>query len=156
MTKVTPVKKIKLNKLPNKPTDLYLMTCGGYNEGSVLVDLLNSEGEELWEEDTFHMDAIYAGYTGVKRIGFDIRTFENCCGMYEVGGLTNGVLSDKDTDTIFTHMFEYLKGKGVIITTIQNQTPWETYLKKTKLFQAVKTFKNPGTANTITLWVSTN
>lgn len=153
MNKVTRVRKIKIPKLIEKPTNQYELLSGGYGMYANLSSLLKESDDLDWGE--FEIKATHAA-GGATICEFEVAEFEHCCGAREIGALSSKTLSDKDMDLIFTAFFEEIGSKTAIITTIQTQTAWEKYLTKTKLFQAVKSFVNPGTKNTITLWVSTN
>lgn len=116
-----------------------------------------SELLEEWEFDYEDFE-IKVKYGDKYTINFYFSTAEQplCCGIREMGSLSNAVLNNKDMDIVFKKLFKDIQNRTLVINTISTQKQWEKYLNKTELFSKTKVFINPGTKNKITMWTSTN
>jgi hypothetical protein len=152
---VKKVKRYTPPKVKSEASDKY--SSYGSSSYSSLASLLSDDNVYIDEDEEMSFDVVYKDGSKAS-CGFEMGSFSHCCGMREVGGLSNQVMNDRDMDTLFSKIFEELGNKTTIITTIQSQKAWEAWLNKTKLFQAVKSFVNGknNKGNTVTLWVSTN
>lgn len=112
--------------------------------------------EELFddlEEMDFNLD--YVSKEGDRSsISFNTQFLPHCCGVCELGSLSRTVLPKNTMDNLFRHLFK--TGYAFVINTIQTNTEWETYLESSSKFKKIKSFTNPNSNNTITIWISTN
>jgi len=94
-----------------------------------------------------------------RRFSFEATVLRHCCGVCELGNLSNVETFPQDKfNEYFKMLLRILKGKTLIINTNgkNNSVGWEKYLRSSKLFVPVKKFKNANGGNTVTIWVSNN
>lgn len=90
-------------------------------------------------------------------IDFSTDAVQHCCGVLEFGNLD--ISNDfplKPFEELFSNLINKNKGQTFIINTNgrDDSKTFETLLSKTNLFTPVKKFKNGGSGNIITIWIS--
>lgn len=146
---VTPVAKITIPKLNESNTFIY--------ENNDLKKKSTNVDDVM--EDVVDNGSLHITSNKGDRIAFETNSTPFCCGLIELGELRLGtnkgavdfaakVLDSAVRNTKYT----------LIINTngIGPSVVFEKALAKCKYWQLVKTFPNPGSRNTLKLWVSKN
>lgn len=151
--KIKPVKRIPIQKVGDTNRYPYLSYEGWNDDENTPYEALRE-----FQDDGDPITLIW--HTDVKtKIRFDFSTtvLAHCCGIVEMGDIRIDKGMPKDElDKVFNILLE--DGKTLVINTIPDtaRLPLIEYLKTSKYFTAVKTFKNPRTKNDITIWISNN
>lgn len=162
--KVTSIVKNVVAKKP-EPTSSYPYYEGGngykeYNSLSKLVDdVYNNELSETGEE--YDLSKTISTKETVE-FGYSVESAPNTCGFLELGNLSASAPNEKS----YPHLVElldavvqYSNGYTLFMNTngkkgVSNLL--EKVLPMTKHWVKVKTYKNPGSGNMLTLWVTNN